>query len=83
MGLIKCFVALTFSVGVQPQGADLCVETATARTGDTDRGPFAAVEAPVTVKELREMAGFFRDYTNFENNKLSEGSMYSGSAMAR
>lgn len=49
---------------------------------DTDRGPFAAVEAPMTAEELRGMAEFFRDHLKFENNKLSEGSMYSGSTTA-
>ncbi|KAH6843237.1 hypothetical protein B0I37DRAFT_384025 [Chaetomium sp. MPI-CAGE-AT-0009] len=45
---------------------------------DTDRGPFAAIEAPMTARELRGMAQFFKDYMKFENNKLSEGAMYSG-----
>ena len=50
---------------------------------DTDRGPFAAVEAPMTAEGLRGMAEFLRGHVKFENNKLSEGSVYSGLGMAR
>jgi hypothetical protein len=50
---------------------------------DTDRGPFTAVEAPMTAEELRGMAEFLRNHVKFENNKLSEGSIYRGLGMAR